>query len=140
MYKNNSRDNSKLKGRSPLQLSWNLIVLKPKIGNTVSAYKNTLNNSKLNISIELTEIVDSNNKSRWNIRGEYISGLLNTDLEPVAIFDEYWFSWKKFHEDSKLIRLWKVRAHNKATAVTLGSIEFWMRVKSFCKITVVQKS
>jgi len=75
------------------------------LGTTVNAFKNSLNHAKLNVSVDQTELVDSNSGSRWNIRGKYISGLLTTDLTPVAISDEYWFSWKKFHEDSKLIRL-----------------------------------
>lgn len=52
-----------------------------------------------------TEIVDLNSETRWDIRGKYIIGLLNVNLEPIAISDEYWFSWKKFHNDSKIIRL-----------------------------------
>lgn len=72
---------------------------------TVNAFRKTLNHSNLNISIEKSEIIDSNSETRWDIRGKYISGSLNGNLEPIAITDEYWFSWKKFHEDSKLIRL-----------------------------------
>lgn len=75
------------------------------INKVVNAFKNTLNNSKLNISLEKDKIVDLNSGTHWNIRGKYISGPLNETLEPITISDEYWFSWKKFHKVSKLIRL-----------------------------------
>jgi len=73
--------------------------------NTVNAFKNTLNNAKLNISLERTEIVDLDSGTRWDVRGKYLIGKLNDNLEPVAISDEYWFSWKAFHKGTKLIRL-----------------------------------
>lgn len=73
--------------------------------NTVNAFKNTLNNAKLNISLESTEIVDLASGTRWDVRGKYLIGKLNDNLESVAISDEYWFSWKEFHKDTKLIRL-----------------------------------
>lgn len=73
--------------------------------NTVNAFKSKINNSKLNISLEGTEIIDLNSDTHWNIRGKYISGSLQENLEPIAISDEYWFSWKKFHNNSKLTRL-----------------------------------
>lgn len=73
--------------------------------NSVNGFKSSINNSKLKISIDKTEIVDLNSNTRWDIRGKYITGLLNVNLEPIAISDEYWFSWKKFHSNSKLIRL-----------------------------------
>ncbi|MFK7946845.1 MAG: DUF3179 domain-containing (seleno)protein [Saprospiraceae bacterium] len=75
------------------------------VNNVINAFKNTLENSKLNISLEDNGIVDLNSGTHWNIRGKYISGLINQNLDPIIISDEYWFSWKKFHKESKLIRL-----------------------------------
>ncbi len=76
------------------------------IGNkTVLAFRNTLNSSKLNISIEKNKIIDSNSGTHWDIRGKHISGTLNENLVPITISDEYWFSWKKFNKNSKLIRV-----------------------------------
>lgn len=76
------------------------------IGNkTVLAFRNILNSSKLNISIKKSEIIDLNSGTHWDIRGKYISGALNENLVPITISDEYWFSWKKFNKDSKLIRV-----------------------------------
>ncbi|MEM7039125.1 MAG: DUF3179 domain-containing (seleno)protein, partial [Bacteroidota bacterium] len=71
----------------------------------VVAFKNTLNTSTLAPSIHAAEIVDSNSHTRWNIRGKYLSGPLKGDLTVVALSDEYWFSWRRFHENAHLIRL-----------------------------------
>lgn len=75
------------------------------VGKTVNAFKNSLNSQKLEIKIERGELSDSKSNTRWNVRGKYISGNIKEDLESIAISDEYWFSWIKFHEKSKLIRL-----------------------------------
>ncbi|GGZ92463.1 hypothetical protein GCM10007028_33470 [Algibacter mikhailovii] len=75
------------------------------IADTVNGFKNSVNNFVLNVTLDNAEILDLNSQTRWNMRGKYIKGKLNTNLEPIAISDEYWFSWKKFHRDSKLIRL-----------------------------------
>jgi len=76
-----------------------------ELNNAINGFKNTLNKSKLNISLENEEIVDVNTGTRWNVRGKYISGSLAQNLEPLLISDEYWFSWKKFQGESRLIRL-----------------------------------
>ncbi len=48
---------------------------------------------------------DSHSGTVWDVRGKYTTGLINSDLEILAISDEYWFSWKAFHPGSQLIRL-----------------------------------
>lgn len=75
------------------------------VGKTVNAFKNTLNSQQLEIVIDNGELLDSNSNTKWNIRGKYISGNIKEDLKSIAISDEYWFSWIKFHDKSELIRL-----------------------------------
>ena len=75
------------------------------ISNTVNGFKNSLDKTELDIALEQAEIVDLNSDTRWDLRGKYINGTLKSDLEPIAISDEYWFSWKKFHQDTELIRI-----------------------------------
>lgn len=75
------------------------------IGNVVNAFKNSINNSELKVELDNSEIVDRDSGTRWNIRGKHKKGKLKENLEPIAISDEYWFSWKKFHKNTKLIRL-----------------------------------
>lgn len=75
------------------------------MGNTVNGFKTFVNNTSLEVGIENEEIIDRVTGTHWNIRGKYLKGSLNVNLDPIAISDEYWFSWKKFHKDSKLISL-----------------------------------
>lgn len=74
--------------------------------NSVIAFKSSANETPLDLTLysDMT-ILDQLSGTIWNIQGKYIQGKLKADLTPVALSDEYWFSWKKFHPDSKLIRL-----------------------------------
>ncbi|NOT07085.1 MAG: DUF3179 domain-containing protein, partial [Gemmatimonadales bacterium] len=39
--------------------------------------------------------------SRWNFRGEAVSGpLLGRRLTPVYLLKDYWFDWKIYHPDT----------------------------------------
>lgn len=49
-------------------------------------------------------LTDGEGTTTWDLRGKLVHGDL-ADLAPVAISDEYWFSWKRFHPDTTLIRL-----------------------------------
>lgn len=48
---------------------------------------------------------DAATETDWDLRGHRIRGQLETNLTPIAISDEYWFSWKLFHPDTELIRI-----------------------------------
>ncbi len=37
----------------------------------------------------------------WDLRGQQVGGELQTNLSPIALSDEYWFSWKFFHPDTE---------------------------------------
>ena len=76
------------------------------VRNTVNGFKGSLDGK----SIHLTLTPDKNlsdifTGTVWDIRGKRMTGEIETDLEPIALSDEYWFSWKIFHPKSKLIRL-----------------------------------
>jgi len=75
------------------------------LGHTVNAFKNTMHDARLAISLDETGLVDAKSGTRWDTRGKYRMGSLQDNLIPVAISDEYWFSWKKFHNDTVLVRL-----------------------------------
>lgn len=54
---------------------------------------------------EMTEdgrIRDRASNSVWTLRGKAVSGPNFDDLRPVAVSDEYWFSWKLFHPEAVL--------------------------------------
>ncbi|MEM7028029.1 MAG: DUF3179 domain-containing (seleno)protein [Chloroflexota bacterium] len=76
------------------------------VNNTVFGFKNVLNDKTLNITLNSDKTLsDVSSGTIWNIRGKHITGEVGADLEPVALSDEYWFSWQKFHSDSRLIRV-----------------------------------
>lgn len=49
------------------------------------------------------EIRDRASGSCWTLRGKALSGPVSEDLRPVAVSDEYWFSWKLFHPSATLL-------------------------------------
>ncbi len=61
-------------------------------GNTVNGFKSNINGRSLNIILnpDMT-LSDSSSNAVWDIRGKYISGDIELNLEPVALSDEYWF-------------------------------------------------
>ena len=75
------------------------------VSDVVNAFKNQVDKSQLKISIQGNTLIDSHTKSTWDLRGKYVNGPLQTNLTPIAISDEYWFSWEKFHPNSKLITI-----------------------------------
>ena len=76
------------------------------INNTVLGFKNTLGDRSLNIRLTPDKTLsDGTNKTTWDLRGKQIQGQISADLVPIALSDEYWFSWKHFHPDSHLIRV-----------------------------------
>jgi hypothetical protein len=76
------------------------------LSHTVNGFKSSLNGRSLNIALNPNKTLsDVSSGTIWDIRGKCISGEIESDLEPIALSDEYWFSWKRFHPRSKLIRL-----------------------------------
>ena len=76
------------------------------VNNTVLGFKNSLDGRSLNITLNPDQTLsDVSSGTVWNIRGKHIKGEIRSDLVCIALSDEYWFSWKKFHSGSKLIRV-----------------------------------
>ena len=76
------------------------------LGDAVNAFKGDVAGRPVQLTA-LTEgaLADAHSGTVWDVRGKYQSGSIKSDLEKVAISDEYWFSWKFFHPDSRLIRI-----------------------------------
>lgn len=49
------------------------------------------------------EIRDRASGATWSLRGKVTKGKNVSDLRPVGVSDEYWFSWKAFHPDAVLV-------------------------------------
>jgi len=76
------------------------------VGDTVNAFKGLVAGESINLVISEDNVLsDISSGTEWNVRGKYLGGSIESDLELLAISDEYWFSWKEFHPDSQLIRL-----------------------------------
>lgn len=76
-----------------------------KIGSTVNGYKNELNNNSLDFHFnQQGYIEDLRTGTIWDLTGKYLKGKIIHDLIKINLSDEYWFSWKKFHPISKLIK------------------------------------
>lgn len=60
------------------------------------------------VQLKLTpdrRLTDQDATTTWDLRGKHLRGGESTDLSPVKLSDEYWFSWKLFHPDTTLVRL-----------------------------------
>ena len=89
-----------------ITLNEDLDVFFVAANDAVLAFKNPATGKSLHITIEQdSTLCDEASKTVWDIRGKHISGEIESDLVPIGISDEYWFSWKKFHPESKLIRI-----------------------------------
>ena len=76
------------------------------LGDTVNAFKGSVAGQAIDLSTNKEgALCDADSRTTWDARGKYRSGPLRSNLEIVAISDEYWFSWKAFHPDSTLVRL-----------------------------------
>lgn len=76
------------------------------LGNTVNAFKGSVTGKSVDLIITTDgTFTDNRSGTKWDARGKYKSGPIRSDLEVLAISDQYWFSWKAFHPGSQLIRL-----------------------------------
>ena len=75
------------------------------LGDTVNAFKGNVRGGSVELTIHNGLLSDAYSGTLWDARGKYKRGSIKSDLEKLAISDEYWFSWKAFHPDSELIRL-----------------------------------
>jgi hypothetical protein len=75
-------------------------------GDTVNAFAGSVTGRPVQLSAcPDGELADTHSGTIWDARGKYASGPIKSDLEKIAISDEYWFSWKAFHPSSRLIRI-----------------------------------
>lgn len=76
------------------------------LGDAVNAFKGSVEGKSVDLAIQSDgTLVDNHSGTTWDARGKYKSGQIQSDLDMLAISDEYWFSWKAFHPGSQLIRL-----------------------------------
>jgi hypothetical protein len=83
-----------------------LNVIFVALGDTVNAYRGSVAGELISLSAnEDGTLRDARSETVWDARGKYRDGPLKSDLELVAISDEYWFSWKAFHPEAQQVHL-----------------------------------
>lgn len=76
------------------------------LSDTVVGFKSSLSGRPIEIELSTgNTLTNISTDTVWDIRGKFIKGEPGPNLEPIAISDEYWFSWKFFHSNSQLIRV-----------------------------------
>ncbi|KRV50727.1 hypothetical protein AQ490_14660 [Wenjunlia vitaminophila] len=75
------------------------------VNSTINAFQGEVDGHEVKLAItEDLQLSDRATGTVWDLRGHRIRGELQSNLTPVALSDEYWFSWKLYHPDTKLIR------------------------------------
>ena len=77
------------------------------VGDTVNGFKGTIAGMPIELALNRANgtLSDAASGTVWDARGKYKSGRISSDLEMLALSDEYWFSWKAFHPGSQLVRV-----------------------------------
>jgi hypothetical protein len=72
----------------------------------VNGFRSTVGGRTVRLALRADRrLADELSGTVWDLRGRHIAGEIRADLEPVALSDEYWFSWRRFHPASRLVRL-----------------------------------
>jgi hypothetical protein len=75
-------------------------------GDTVNAFRGRVGRNPVDLAMTADGALrDARSGTVWDLLGRYKRGPIESELERVAISDEYWFSWKAFHPLGELIRL-----------------------------------
>ena len=75
------------------------------VDGVVNAFRNRVDGRPVHLVLNPDRrLTDKDGMTTWDLRGKLVDGDL-PDLTPVALSDEYWFSWKRFHPDTTLVRL-----------------------------------
>lgn len=91
-------------------LERNLLEVEPDIAlvavdGTVNGFRNYELGKPLRLKLDSDlQLSNIEGTGRWDLRGKALVDDL-PDLTPVALSDEYWFSWKRFHPNTVLVRL-----------------------------------
>lgn len=94
------RDEARARGVTVLK---NLGVAFISGGGGVNAFSTSLGDVQLDLKLtDNLQIRDQASGSIWTLRGKPVSGPLAENLTPVAVSDEYWFSFKLFHPAATL--------------------------------------
>ena len=77
------------------------------VGETVNGFKGTIAGNPIELALNRADgtLSDAASATVWDVRGKFKGGRISSDLEMLALSDEYWFSWRAFHPGSQLVRV-----------------------------------
>jgi hypothetical protein len=77
------------------------------VGDTVNGFKGKIAGESIELAFDRADgtLSDAASGTVWDARGKYKAGRIRSDLEMLALSDEYWFSWKAFHPGTQLVRV-----------------------------------
>lgn len=94
---------SELMDRGVIEIEQSVTLV--AVDGVVNAFRNRVDGRPMHLILKPDRrLTDKEGKNTWDLRGKLVDGDL-PDLKPVALSDEYWFSWKRFHPDTTLIGL-----------------------------------
>lgn len=70
----------------------------------VTGFRDEVQGHSIGLRVVENVLIDDEGKNKWTLRGKYIEGPYEKDLDLVHISDEYWFSWRRFHPEAEFIR------------------------------------
>jgi len=77
------------------------------VGDSVNGFKGTVAGKPIELALNKADgtLSDAASGTVWDVRGKFKGGPINSDLQMLALSDEYWFSWRAFHPGSQLVRV-----------------------------------
>jgi len=75
------------------------------VDGVVNAFRSRIDGRQVHLALTPDRrLADAQSATAWDLRGKTVDGDL-PDLAPVALSDEYWFSWARFHPETAVVRL-----------------------------------
>jgi hypothetical protein len=77
------------------------------VGDSVNGFKGSVAGKPIELAVNKADgtLFDAASGTAWDVRGKFRSGRIRSDLQILALSDEYWFSWRAFHPGSQLVHL-----------------------------------
>jgi hypothetical protein len=74
------------------------------VNGTVNGFQARVDGHDIVLTLDDDHLLqDRASGTAWDLRGHRVRGELQANLTPIAISDEYWFSWRFFHPDTQVI-------------------------------------
>jgi hypothetical protein len=77
------------------------------MGDCVNGFKGIVAGKPIELILNKADgiLCDAVSGTVWDVRGKFKGGGISSDLQMLALSDEYWFSWRAFHPGSQVVRV-----------------------------------